>query len=67
MVVVFCKWCYPYLLGLSKGNARVEIPDSLFFRSVANRSQVLITHAQPFDSHAKYAQNAYKMCTLRSC
>ena len=54
MVVVYCKWCYPYLLGLSKGNARVEIPDSLFFfGSVASRSQVLITHAQPFDNTRK--------------
>ena len=33
------------LLELSKGDARVEIPASFFFRSVANRSQVLITHA----------------------
>ena len=41
------------LLGLSKGNARVEIPAwFFFFRSVANRGQVLITHAQPFDSDA---------------
>ena len=38
MVVVFCKWCYPYLLGLSKRNARVEIPDSLFFV----RSQIAV-------------------------
>ena len=27
-----------YLLRLSKGNARVEIPASFFFHSVANRS-----------------------------
>ena len=40
------------LLGHSKGNARVEIPETLFFRWVANRSQVLVTHAQPFDSDA---------------
>ena len=40
------------LLGLSKGNAWVQIPASFLFRSVANRSQVLITHALPFDSHA---------------
>ena len=39
MVVVYCKWCYPYLPGLSKGNARVEIPDSLFFFV---RSQVAV-------------------------
>ena len=45
-------YSYISLLGLSKGNAQVEIPASFFFRSVANRSQVLITHAQPFDSNA---------------
>ena len=38
------------LLRLSKGNAPVVIP--LFFRSVANRIQVLIIRAQPFDSDA---------------
>ena len=35
-----------------EGNAGVEIPASFFFRSVANRSQVLITHAQTFESDA---------------
>ena len=40
------------LLRLSKGNARVEIPASFFFRSVANCSEVLIMHAQPFDFDA---------------
>ena len=41
---------HSFLLGLSKGNARVEIAASFFFfRSVANRSEVLITHTQPFD------------------
>ena len=38
------------LLGLSKVNARFEIPTSFFFRLVANRSQVLKTHAQRFFS-----------------
>ena len=38
------------LLGFSKGNARVEIP-ALFFLSFG-RSQILITHAQLFDSDA---------------
>ena len=56
------KWSKTYLigfthvllLGLSKGNARVEILACFFFfiRSVANRGQVLNTHAQPFDSDA---------------
>ena len=35
-----------------QGNARVEILAWFFFRSVANRSQVLITPAQPFESDA---------------
>ena len=43
------------LLGLSKGKTRVEIPVWFFFRSVANCSQDLNTHApsQVLNTHAQ--------------
>ena len=48
---IFCE--EGLLLGVSKGNARVEILASFFFLlSVTNRSQVLNTYARSFDSDA---------------
>ena len=45
-------WYLSLLLGLSKGNARVEIPASLFFSFGRKSSQVLIPQAQSFGSDA---------------